>query len=186
MKRVLVIVGGLLALVLVLFLVLPLLFKNQIASKAKEAANRNLNAKVDWRDAGLTFFRHFPNLTLRLDDLTVANQGRFQGDTLAAVRHFGVVLDLASVLNYALRSKPIVVRGVELDQPRLNLIALEDGTTNWAITDTTKPAQPASSKPMAVSLRNVQIKDGTVSFDNRKARLKANISGFDQSLSGDF
>ena len=133
MKRVLTMVGGLLALILVLLLVLPFFFKNQIASKAKETANRNLNARVDWKDAGLSFFRHFPNLTLRLDDLTVANQGRFQGDTLAAVRHLGVVLDLGSVVGYALSSKPIVVKGVELDQPRLNLIALEDGTANWDI-----------------------------------------------------
>ncbi len=49
--------------------------------------NRSVNARVDWRDVGLTFFRNFPNLTLRLDDLTVANEGRFTGDTLAQVRH---------------------------------------------------------------------------------------------------
>src|SRR3954469_17821663 len=135
MKRVLVIVGGLLALVLVLFLVLPLLFKNQIASKAKETANRNLNAKVDWRDAGLTFFRHFPNLTLRLDDLTVANQGRFQGDTLAQIGQLGVVVSLPSVVrNFVGGGGPIVVRGVDLDQPRLSLITLPDGTVNWDIT----------------------------------------------------
>ncbi|MFL5546017.1 MAG: AsmA family protein, partial [Gemmatimonadales bacterium] len=156
MKRVFVIVGGLLALVLLLLLVLPLLFKNQIASKAKEAANRSVNARVDWRDAGLTFFRHFPNLTLRLDDVTVANQGRFQGDTLAAVRHLGVVLSLPSVVSYAVSGGPIVVRGVELDQPKLNLIALEDGTANWSISRQSPAASPPSSKPMSVSLRQFE------------------------------
>jgi hypothetical protein len=186
MKRVLAIVGGLLALILVLLLVLPLLFKNQIASKAKEAANRNLNARVDWRDAGLTFFRHFPNLTLRLDDLTVANQGRFQGDTLAAIRHLGVVLSLPSVVSYALSGKPIVVRGVELDQPRLSLIALDDGTANWSISRPSPAASPQTSKAMSVSLRQFEIKDGAVSFDNRRAKLKATLKGYDQSLSGDF
>ena len=45
--------------------------------------NQSLTARVDWRDAGVTFFRNFPNLTLRLDDLTVANEGRFAGDTVA-------------------------------------------------------------------------------------------------------
>ena len=84
-------------------------------------------------DAGLSFFRNFPNLTLRLDDLTVANDGRFAGDTLAAIRHLGVVLDLFSVLGNVAGGGPIVVRGVELDQPRLSLIALEDGTANWDI-----------------------------------------------------
>src|SRR5919109_3647185 len=138
MRRTLTILGALVALVIALLLVLPLLFRDQIAARAKAATNRSVNARVDWRDAGLTFFRHFPNLTLRLDDLTVINRGRFEGDTLAAVRHLGVVLDLGSVMSYALRGKPIVVRGVELDQPRLSLIALEDGVSNWSITDTSR------------------------------------------------
>jgi len=56
MKRVLTIVGGLLALMLVLLLVLPLLFTGQIVARAKEAANRSVNARVDWRDAGLEGF----------------------------------------------------------------------------------------------------------------------------------
>src|SRR5918998_3502253 len=124
--RILAVVGGLLALLLVLLLVLPMLFQDQIAARAKEAANRSVTARVDWRDAGLSFFRDFPNLTLRLDDLTVANRGRFEGDTLAAVRHLGIVLDVPSVVSHVLRGRPVVVRGVELDQPRLSLIALED------------------------------------------------------------
>src|ERR671917_2226669 len=99
--RILAVVGGLLALLLVLLLVLPMLFQDQIAARAKEAANRSVTARVDWRDAGLSFFRNFPHLTLRLDDLTVANRGRFEGDTLAAIRHLGVILDLGSVVSYA-------------------------------------------------------------------------------------
>jgi uncharacterized protein involved in outer membrane biogenesis len=86
MKRTLVILAGALALLLVLLLVIPLFFQDQIAARAKEAANRTLTARVDWRDAGLSFFRNFPNLTLRLDDLSVLDRGRFEGDTLAAVR----------------------------------------------------------------------------------------------------
>ena len=107
------------------------------------AVNQNLNARVDWSDVGVSFFRHFPNLTLRLDGLTAVDEDRFQGDTLAAIRHLQVVLDLPSVLGSVLGSGggPIVVRGVELDQPRLSLIALEDGTANWDITKKTA-AQP--------------------------------------------
>ena len=187
MKRIFVLLGGLFALLLVLLLVLPLLFKNQIASKAKEAANRSVNARVDWRDAGLSIFRHFPNLTLRLDDLTVANQGRFQGDTLAAVRHLGVVLSLPASVSYALSGKPIVVRGVELDQPRLNLIALEDGTANWDISRQTARLPVLSRrKPMVGEPTAVRDQEmAAVSFDNRRARLKATLKGYNQSLSGD-
>src|SRR5687768_12653282 len=182
--------GGLLGLLLLLLIVLPMLFQDRIAARVKLQLNRSLAARIDWRDAGLTFFRNFPNLTLRLGDLTVAGKGRFEGDTLAAIRHLRVVLDLASVLGNAVGgSRPIVVRAVELDQPRLSLIALEDGTTNWDITRDSREsrvASPQTTKAMDLTLRRFEIKDGDIAFDNRRARLKASLAGVNQSLSGDF
>lgn len=187
--RLLAIAGGLIVLILALLVAIPLLFRDRIAERVKVEANKNLTARVDWRDVGLTFFRNFPNLTLRLDSLTVAGQGKFAGDTLAAVRHLQVVLDLASVLGNVMGgSGPIVVRGVELDQPRLRLIVLEDGTANWDITKKTpEAAQPAAaSKPMAISLRRFEISEAAVTYDDRHGKVSAALAGFNQSLTGDF
>src|SRR5215211_8570986 len=189
--RILAIVGTLIVLRLALLVVLPLLFRDRIAQRAKLEVNRSLDARVEWRDVGLTFFRNFPNLTLRLDDLTVAGKGRFEGDTLAAIRHLQVVLDLASVLGSVVGSGggPVVVRGVELDQPRLSLVKLEDGTANWDITRKTPEAPPTQAKPakpLDVSLRQFEIRDAAIAFDNRQAKLKASLAGYHQSLSGDF
>ncbi|HMH55568.1 MAG TPA: AsmA family protein, partial [Gemmatimonadales bacterium] len=183
--RVLTLVGALLALLLVLLLVLPLLFRDQIAQRAKTAVNQNVNARVDWSDVGLSFFRHFPNLTLTLDGLTAVGVDRFQGDTLAAVRHLRVSLSLPSVLGNVMGgSGPVVVRGVELDQPRLSLIALEDGAANWDVSRQSQ--EPGPHGPgMEVSLRRFEIKDGDIAFDNRRAKLKATLKGYNQSLSGD-
>ena len=187
--RLLALAGAAIALLLVLLLVLPLLFRDKIAERVKTAVNQNVNARVDWRDVGLSFFRHFPDLTLTLDDLTAVGVDRFKGDTLAAIRHLRVSLSLPSVLSNAMGgSGPVVVRTVELDQPRLRLIALEDGTANWDIAKKTPETQPQAkaSKPMAVSLRRFQISHAAVTFDNRQSKLKASLAGYNQSLSGDF
>jgi uncharacterized protein involved in outer membrane biogenesis len=186
--RILAVAGTLVALVLVLLVVLPLLFRDRIAQRVKAEVNRSVNARVEWQDVGLTLFRDFPNLTLRLDDLTVAGIGRFEGDTLAAIRHLGVALDLASVVGNVVGGKPIVVRSIELDQPRLSLIKLEDGGANWDITkDTTEAAkEPGATRPVAISLRRFEITDAAVALDNRQAGLKASLNGFRQSLAGDF
>jgi uncharacterized protein involved in outer membrane biogenesis len=138
---------------------------------------------VDWRNASLSLFGNFPNLTLRLDDLSAVGVGRFEGDTLAAVRQLRVVLDLFSVLR-----RPIVVRAVELDRPRLSLVALEDGTANWDITKKDSAAAPKAEagRPVAISLQRFAIDSGSVSFDNRAARLRASLTGLDQTLTGDF
>src|SRR5919106_460160 len=181
--RILVLVGTLLVLPLALLLVLPVLFRDRIVQRVKAEANRTLDARIDWRDAGLTFFRDFPNLTLRLDDLTVTGVGPFERDTLASIPHLGVALDLGSVVGNVLGGggKPVVVRSIELDQPRLSLIKLEDGTANWDITRETPEAErrPEAAKPVAISMRRFEISDAAVAFDNRQAGLRASLSGYD-------
>jgi hypothetical protein len=186
-RKILVAVGALLALVVVLLAVLPVLFADKIETRVKTEVNRTLLARVDWRDAGLGFFRNFPNLTLQLDDLTAVGVGKFERDTLAAVGQLRVVLDLATALRSAMGgSAPIIVRAVELDRPRLSLVALEDGTANWDITrkDTAKATE--SGRPLAVSLRRFAIEDGSVAVDNRAAKLRAAVLGLHQTLAGDF
>lgn len=173
--------------VLVLLAVLPFLFRDRIAQRVQQEVNDNVNARVAWRGVGLSFFRHFPNLSLTLDDLSAAGVGRFEGDTLAAVSHLRVVLDVTSVVGNVLGGTPLVVRAIELDQPRVHLLALEDGTANWNITKTPPAAsQPkANAKPLAVSLRRFQITGGAIVFDDRHTRLLASLAGYDQTLSGD-
>ena len=154
-------------------IVAPLLFRDRIAQRAKLEVNRNLDARVDWRDVGLSFFRSFPHLTFTLDDLTTVGTGRFENDTLASIGHLRVVLDLASVLGNAMSGKPLVVRAIELDRPRLSLIRLEDGSANWDITKkSAAQPEPEASKPLAVSLRSFEISDAYVALDDRQAKLE--------------
>ncbi|HWB40990.1 MAG TPA: AsmA-like C-terminal region-containing protein [Gemmatimonadales bacterium] len=187
--RILALAGTLIALLLVLLVVLPLLFRDRIAQRVKAEVNRSVEARVDWRDVGLTFFRDFPNLTLRLDDLTAVGLGRFEGDTLASVGHLGVVLDLASVVRSALGGDaPVVVRSIELDRPRLSLVKLEDGTANWDIMKETPEAErPAQAgKAVGISLRRFEIRDAAVALHDAQGKLEASVIGYDQSLTGDF
>ena len=191
MRKTLIIIGGVLALLLLLLVLVPVLFGGRIAERVKTEANRSLNAKVDWRDAGLSLFGDFPNLTLGLDGLTVVGVGKFEGDTLAAIRRLGVVLDLASAVRSALGgSGPVVVRAIELDYPRLSLVKLKDGSANWDITkpDTTAaaPVDTAAGRAMAISLRRFDIDSGVIAVDNQAGNLRASVVGFDQSLAGDF
>ena len=92
-----------------------------------------------------------------------------------------------SVIGNLTSGRPIVIRGIDLDHPRLSLIGLEDGSVNWDITKKTPEAAPkAAAKPMSISLKRLEISDAVVGFDDRKAKLKAFVSGFNQTLTGDF
>jgi hypothetical protein len=185
-RRILVVVGALLAVIVLLVAVLPLLFGGRIADRVKTEANRSIDARLDWSAASLGLIRSFPNLTLSLDDVSIVGVGRFDGDTLAAIRRLHVALDLPSAVRSALGgSAPIVVRAVELDRPRAALVVLEDGTANWDIARDSAP-QPDGSRPLAITLRRLAIDRGVVTFDNRAAGLRASLIGIDGTLSGDF
>ena len=134
--------------VLVLLALLPLFFSDRIARRVQVEVNRNVNARVSWRHAGLSFFRSFPDLGLTLDDLSIAGVGRFQNDTLATMPHLRVTLDLGSVLRNVTGNAPLVIRAVQLDRPRIALITLEDGAVNWDIAKKLETApQSKASQP---------------------------------------
>jgi len=170
-------------------LILPFLFRGRIAARARAELDRAVAARIDWSGIGLTFFRDFPNLTLALDGLTVVGIDRFEGDTLAAVKSFRLVLDAGSVLRNLMGSAPVVVRSVRVEQPRLRLEVLQDGAASW---DIRRPRAEATAEPTSagralnVELRSFELSEGTVAFENAQSRLFASIEGLHHELSGDF
>jgi AsmA-like protein len=186
-RKALIAIGATIAVILAVLLVLPLLFKDRIAARAKTEIAQSIDAQVDWSGMGLTFFRNFPNLTFRLNDFTVRGTGRFQSDTLARVRKFRLVLDLGSVLRNLRQRGPIEVRSVVLNEPALHFIVLEDGTANWDIFKTRDPrARPDSARAFHVALRNFVIDGASLVFDNRQTHAFASLSGLHHKLEGDF
>ena len=184
--KILVGAGTVIVVLFVLLATLPFLFSDRIAARVKTEVNSALEARVDWRDAGLSLFGDFPNLTLRLDDLSIAGKRLFAGDTLARIHQLGVVLDLGSVLRNYRAGDAIIVRSIELERPVIALKVLEDGSANWDITKKTAPTTQKAPSPFKVSLRKLDISNATISLDDRKSRLFASLAGYRQSLSGDF
>ena len=178
--------GTVIVVLFVLLATLPFLFSDRIAARVKTEVNSAIEARVDWRGAGLSLFGDFPNLTLRLDDLSIAGKRLFAGDTLARIHQLGVVLDLGSVLRNYRAGDAIVVRSIELERPVIALKVLEDGSANWDITKKTAPTTQKAPSPFKVSLRKLDISNATISLDDRKSRLFASLVGYRQSLSGDF
>ena len=188
-RRVLIAAGTLIGLSLAALVVLPLLFRDRIAVWAHAEAERAVDARVDWSGVGLTFFKNFPNLTLRLDHLTVVGNDPFAGDTLLSTRAFRLELAVRSLIPGLRGTGPILVRSIQLDQPAVHLRVLDDGTANWDIAGrdaaTPGPAEP-SSGDLEVELRSLEITDGSMVLEDAQIGLYASLVGLQHALSGDF
>jgi uncharacterized protein involved in outer membrane biogenesis len=64
MKKILIITGIVLVVLIGLLAVIPLFFKQTLIDKTKTTINRNVNATVEFADLKLSLLRNFPNLTV--------------------------------------------------------------------------------------------------------------------------
>ena len=178
-------VAGVFVLLIVALALAPLLLRDRIEAKAKSAISSNLDARVDWRRLQLGLLRTFPNLSLQLHDLVVVGVDQFENDTLIKVPRFRVVLDLGSVLGSVRGSRPLVVRSIALNRPFAQLRVRADGAANWDIVRE-RPAADESARSLDLSLKQLDVTDGVIAFDNRQSDVRARFSGLEHSLSGDF
>lgn len=177
--------GAAVAILLLVLLLVPFLFRDRIEARLKASLSESVNARVAWDGVGLGLIRDFPNVTLRVDGLTVAGNPPFAADTLVRMRRARLVLDLRSVVRHLRGGNAIVVREVVLQRPVATLRVLDDGTANWDIVRQ-RPGANDSGGAMRIALRELRIDDGIVTLEDRPARLAASVYGLTESLRGDF
>ncbi|MDR0780469.1 MAG: AsmA family protein, partial [Pseudomonadales bacterium] len=172
MKKLIVILGSLIALVLIVVIggVAYLLSfdpnqnKALIASKFKEATGRTLAL-----DGPITL-SYYPWFGLSLDQVSISNADGFSAAPLLHANHLAARVKLLPLL-----SKSIEIDTVHVDGLALNLEVRGDGRNNWTFGDTAAPnAAPEESSGTSISdikliLGGVDIRDTSLVFDDQFA-----------------
>ena len=182
MKKVLKYAGiGFLALLLLAFL-LPIFFKGKILKIVKTEINKNIEAKVDFKDVSLSLFRHFPKLSIGLENISVTGINEFKNDTLLSAPSVDASVNLMSLFS----GKDMKVYGVYLNAPRIHALVNKEGKANWEISKedtTTSTSEPSSFK---INLEKYAIENGYVYYKDESSDMSAEITGLDHEGSGDF
>lgn len=183
-KKILIIAAATVGLLLIALVLIPIFYKDKVVALIKKEANKQLNAKLEFEDIDLSLFRNFPDFTLSLEKLTIINNPPFAGDTLVALSSFSTTLDVMSLI----RGKTIKIVSITLDQPRLKLLALKDGTVNWNITkEPEKPAPEAETqKNFNLALQQYAIKNGRLIYQDEASEMAVTVLELDHQGSGDF
>ncbi|MFM6983701.1 MAG: AsmA family protein [Chitinophagaceae bacterium] len=178
-------ISGITLLVLILALIaVPFLFKGKIISIARQEANKNLNATVNFSDdIGINIFSSFPKLTVSMKQVSIIGKDTFSGDTLVYLPEISVALNVMSVI----KGETMEINKISLTQPKINLLVLESGKANWDISlpDTTVSADTAASK-FKMALEKQEIEKGNLVYDDRSLGFYTSLKEFDHTLKGDF
>ena len=146
-----------------------------------EAANRNLNAKLDMKSVELTFFSTFPRFGVQLTDGTLVSKAIRdtlwqRTDTLVS---FKKAVAVVNPMDY-LRQQKISIHRLALEHADIYAYKNKDGIANWDITvpDTVQSTSSPAGDAMNISeldIRQIFIQHATVTMDDRDTRIFANL-----------
>ena len=183
-KKGLTILGVILVVIIVAMIAIPFLFKDKIKDIVLNAANDQLEAKVDIKSFGLNLFSNFPNATLSLENATVIGVGDFEKDTLLQAQSASVTIDLKSLFgnNYSISK-------ISLDKASVYAKILADGRANWDIvkSDSTAIASEVeNSTPFNLSLKQISINECNIIYQDDSTKMKVILNKWNGEISGDF
>ena len=185
------VIGVLLILIIAAAFILPPFFKDDIKAIVDEQLAKSVNADVYFEadDFGLSFFTNFPNLTVSLDNFGVVGKDIFAGDTLLSVGSFGVELDPLSVIF----GDEIDVIGISIDQLKMRVMVLEDGTANYDIAIPTEETTPETEEPAAessgeysVGIRRWAITNSHIAYYDQATNTLLDVVGLNHEGKGNF
>ncbi|MCL2327718.1 MAG: hypothetical protein FWC39_04305 [Bacteroidetes bacterium] len=186
MKKVLLIIGIVIVVLLAAVAATPFLFKGKILEIAKREVNNMLTAEVDFNDDAfrVSIFRTFPNLSVQFGDLRIVGTGQFANDTLLSVKRLSATVDIMTLI----KSQPIGIIDVTIEKPRIRALVAADSAANF---DIMKPSdevvvEDTTSSSFAMKLNHIQLIDGYIYYNDIPGNMTGIIDGLNTTISGDF
>lgn len=169
---------------LALLFATPYIFKGKIISLVKKEINKNLNANVDFKNVDISFFRHFPKVSVGLDDLQVIGADDFAADTLLSAKRLDATMDIMSFI----RGSNMDIYSIYLVSPRINALVNKDGLANWDIVkkDTDTKDADTASNPFNLKLDYYSIENGYVNYMDVQSNMSFVAENLNHSGTGDF
>ncbi len=184
-KRILLIIGSLIVLLLVAAVLIPILYKGKIEAAVKAEVNKSVNATVEWGDWDISLFRSFPNASVSVENVRVCNKAPFEGICLADIGEVHITVAIMSLFG-----DQIKVRNVALVKPFIHVKVLKDGQANWdiAISDSTNAelATDTSTTKFNVALKQYSVTKGHIIYDDESLPMLMDLMDVEHTGKGDF
>ena len=182
MKFLLKAIGITAASLLLLLFLLPYLFPGFVSNKIRQWARHSIQTELHFSAARLSFFRHFPALTLTLYNVRLNGSAPFEKEQLIKADEIALGVDLRSVFS------EVTIDKIFLTNAAINIRVDPTGRPNYNIyasKQTSKPVNEADSGSASLKIQNIVFEKSALVYDDRSLGLLINARGLNYEGNGD-
>jgi AsmA protein len=168
------------SLILVLFL-LPYLFPRFVSNKIRQWARHSIQSELHFKSARLSFFRHFPALTLTLYDVRLNGSTPFAKERLIEADEIALGVDLFSVFS------EVRINKLFLTNAFINIQVDTAGQANYNIYAAPKSnsSVPADSTGASLKIEKIIVEKSRLTYNDASLPLLINARGLEYEGNGD-
>ncbi len=131
--------------------------KNILLSELDKNVKEEVSVKIE--DVSLTWWTHFPNISLELENVNVTQQIRNKSDTLVQLEHIGLGLDVSELM-----ANDFTIEKIFLKEGQINLRIFDGKFNNYSIFK----KNTKDSTSIALDLEKITVKKVYFSYENFK------------------
>lgn len=176
-------IGISLAVVLALMFVTPLIFSDKIKEEIKKTANERLAGEMNYSDVNISFFKHFPSLTLTLNDFKLNGSAPFQKEHLINSKEVSFGINVYSLVF----GKSIKIDEIYLSNAAINIKVNKEGLANYNvyIAEKDEEVNKEDEESAAIKLDHIEIINSQMTYDDQSTQVHFDAFGFNYLGKGD-
>lgn len=167
--------------ILLLMFLLPILFPSKIELEIKKFANQKLNGELAFKEANLSFFNHFPSLTLSLEEFSLKGSSPFKKDTLVAANEIAFGINL----KHLLFKGDVTIDKVFLSDAFVNIKVNEKGEANYNVYNSENKATTKDTAATKLRLDKIIIENTHLVYNDKATKILIDAKGFNYTGKGD-
>ncbi|WP_326983945.1 AsmA-like C-terminal region-containing protein [Chryseobacterium sp. MYb264] len=170
------------AVVLFLLFIIPILFPGTISEQVKLFANKHLAGKLDYKRTHLTFFRHFPSLTVSVDNLVLQGSKPFQNDTLLTAREVAVGINLKNLIF----DREVKIDEIYVTDANAHVFVNSKGEANYNVYVSKPSNEPRDTTASGASIKLdlIRFKNWNIKYNDHSARVLVDAKGLNYTGKG--
>ena len=174
-------IGITITVILALMFVTPYIFSDKIKEEIKKTANKKLAGEMNYSDVNVSFFKHFPSLTLTLNDFKLNGSAPFQKERLINAKEVSFGINVSSLIF----GKSIKIDEIYLSNSTINIKVNKDGLANYNVYISEKEVKKEEEEAAAIKLDHIEIINSELVYDDQSTLLHFDAFGLNYLGKGD-